>query len=53
MRFALLAEIERRLNHPEQVAEYAARAVHASRGVNRYLMTKEVERYYTKEQLAQ
>ncbi|PZT54918.1 hypothetical protein [Paenibacillus silvae] len=53
MRFALLAEIERRLNHPEQAAEYAARAVHASRGVNRYLMTKEVERYYTKEQLAQ
>ncbi|WP_426334807.1 hypothetical protein ACN9MH_14430 [Paenibacillus silvae] len=53
MRFALLAEIKRRLNHPEQAAEYAARAIHASRGVNRYIMTKEVERYYTKDQLAQ
>lgn len=53
MRFALLAEIERRLNHLEQAREYAARAIHASRGVNRYIMTKEVERYYMKDQLAQ
>ncbi|PYE48038.1 hypothetical protein HUB98_01720 [Paenibacillus barcinonensis] len=53
MRFALLAEIERRLNHLEQAAEYASKAIQASRGVNRYIMTKEAERYYTKEQLAQ
>lgn len=53
MRFALLAEIERKLNHYKEAEELAAQAVQASRGVHRYAMTKEYERYYTKEQQAQ
>ncbi|MBR3380546.1 MAG: hypothetical protein IKG72_10615 [Bacillus sp. (in: Bacteria)] len=50
MRYALLAESERKLNHYKQAEEFAAQAVQASKGVNRYAMTKEYERYYTKEQ---
>lgn len=53
MRLALLAEIERKLNHYKKAEELASQAVQASRGVNRYAMTKEYERYYTKEQQAQ
>ncbi|MEK3823439.1 MULTISPECIES: hypothetical protein [Paenibacillus] len=53
MRFALLAEIERKLDHYKEAEELAAQAVQASKGVHRYAMTKEYERYYTKEQHVQ
>lgn len=53
MRFALLAEIERKLDHYKEAEEFASQAVQASKGVNRYVMTKEYERYYSKEQQAQ
>ncbi|WP_434751132.1 hypothetical protein [Paenibacillus amylolyticus] len=52
MRFALLAEIERKLNHHQQAEVFAAKAVQVSKGINRYTMTKEYERYYTKVQQA-
>jgi hypothetical protein len=47
MRYALLAEIERKLHHHERAEEFAAKAVQAAKGVNRYVMTKEYERYYS------
>ncbi|MGN7351768.1 hypothetical protein ACTHPJ_10615 [Paenibacillus amylolyticus] len=45
MRYALLAEIERRLGHPERAIQYAQEAVNASNGVERYMLVKEYERY--------
>jgi hypothetical protein len=53
MRSALLAEIERQLNRRDQAIQHAKEALNASKGVERYMLTKEYERYYTNEQQAQ
>lgn len=41
MRYALLAEIERRLGHRERAIQYAQEAVNASNDVERYMLVKE------------
>lgn len=53
MRSALLAEIERQLNRRDQAIQHAKEALNASKGVERYMLTKEYERYVTNEQQAQ
>ncbi|MEO2213105.1 hypothetical protein ACMX2M_09405 [Paenibacillus polymyxa] len=40
MRYALLAEIERRLGHRERAIQYAQEAVNASNDVERYMLVK-------------
>ncbi|SEA65432.1 hypothetical protein SAMN03159332_2116 [Paenibacillus sp. 276b] len=53
MRSALLAEIERKLGRRELAIQHTKEAMNACKGVQRYTLTKEYERYYADEQQAQ
>lgn|GEM_PF-2274912 len=53
MRSALLAEIERQSGRRELAIQHATEAMNASKGVERYTLTKEYERYYAVEETVQ